>query len=177
MTGIDSKRQAALDKLFEVENELGLHYDQRTPMTKDEALKLCDYLECNDASMEAQCKAAAFIRKALAQPEQEPVAWQLWVGADTPPNAPMGWQFYNTYNSLRSAEVSARTINSYQQAPFAKVIPLYTTPPQRKPLTDDVILHLVETHVGAPSMAYPLDNNDWLQFARAIEAKLKEKNT
>jgi hypothetical protein len=29
MTGFDSKRQAALDKLFEVENELGLHYDQR----------------------------------------------------------------------------------------------------------------------------------------------------
>jgi len=42
-------------------------------MTKDEALKLCNYLECNDASMEAQCKAAAFIREALAQPEQEPV--------------------------------------------------------------------------------------------------------
>lgn len=44
-------------------------------MTKDEALELCDYLECNDASLEAQCKAAAFIRKALAQPEQEPVGF------------------------------------------------------------------------------------------------------
>lgn len=41
-------------------------------MTKDEALKLCDYLECNDASLEAQCKAAAFIRNALAQ--------RTWVG-------------------------------------------------------------------------------------------------
>lgn len=40
MTGFDSKRQAALDKLFEAENELGLHYDQRTLMTKDKALKL-----------------------------------------------------------------------------------------------------------------------------------------
>jgi hypothetical protein len=39
-------------------------------MTKDEALKLCDYLECNDASMEAQFKAASFIREVLAQPEQ-----------------------------------------------------------------------------------------------------------
>jgi hypothetical protein len=44
-------------------------------MTKDEALELCDYLEGNDASLEAQCKAAAFIREALAQPAQEPVAW------------------------------------------------------------------------------------------------------
>ena len=67
----------------------------------------------------------------LAQPEQEPVAWQLWVGADTPLNSPMGWQFYSTYDSLKSAEISARTINSYQQAPFAKVVPLYPHPPQR----------------------------------------------
>ena len=45
-----------------------------------------------------------------------------------------------------------------------------TTPPQRKPLTDEQILHFVDTHVGAPSMAYPLDNSDWMNFARAIEA-------
>ena len=43
-------------------------------------------------------------------------------------------------------------------------------PPQRKPLTDEQILHFVDTHVGAPSMAYPLDNSDWINFARAIEA-------
>ena len=42
--------------------------------------------------------------------------------------------------------------------------------PQRKPLTDEQILHFVDTHVGAPSMAYPLDNSDWMNFARAIEA-------
>ena len=30
MTGIDSKRQVALDKLFEVENELGLYYDEKS---------------------------------------------------------------------------------------------------------------------------------------------------
>ena len=42
-------------------------------MTKDEALKLCDYLEGNDASMEAQCKAAAFIREVLAQPDYRAV--------------------------------------------------------------------------------------------------------
>ena len=61
----------------------------------------------------------------------EPVAWQLWVGADTPLNSPMGWHFYNTYDSLRSAETSARTINAAQQTPFAKIVPLYTHPPQR----------------------------------------------
>lgn len=36
-------------------------------MTRDELYKLCDYLECNDASMEAQCEAAAFIRQTLTQ--------------------------------------------------------------------------------------------------------------
>ena len=48
----------------------------------------------------------------------------------------------------------------------------YTSPPQRTwvSLTDEQILHFVDTHVGAPSMAYPLDNSDWINFARAIEA-------
>ena len=32
-------------------------------MTRDELMKLCDYLECNDASMEAQCEAAAELRR------------------------------------------------------------------------------------------------------------------
>lgn len=78
----------------------------------------------------ARLEHEALLRAAqLVQPEQEPVAWQLWVGADTPLNAPMGWQFYSTYDSKKSAEVSARTINGYQQAPFAKLVPLYTTPP------------------------------------------------
>jgi len=43
-------------------------------MTRDELLKLCDYLECNDASMEAQCEAAAFIRQTLTKP--------TWVGLE-----------------------------------------------------------------------------------------------
>ena len=58
-----------------------------------------------------------------------PAAWQVWVGADVPLNAPMGWQFYNTYDSLRSAQATARAINAAQQAPFAKVVPLYAAPP------------------------------------------------
>ena len=51
--------------------------------------------------------------------------------------------------------------------------------PKRKPLSVEKILHLVETHVGAPSMSYPLDNSDWINFARAIETahNIKEKNT
>ena len=102
-------------------------------------------------------------------PQGEPVAWQLWVGADTPLNAPMGWHFYSTYDSLKSAEVSARTINSYQQAPFAKVVPLYTAPPQRTwvGLTDEDIC----------MFSMWLDDKSDVAVFTAIEAKLKELNT
>jgi len=44
--------------------------------------------------------------------------------------------------------------------------PLYTHPHQWQGLTDDEIRHCL----------YDLDTQDFLQFARAIEAKLKEKN-
>jgi len=101
-------------------------------------------------------------------PQGEPVAWQLWVGADTPLNAPMGWQFYSTYDSLKSAEVSARTINSYQQAPFAKLVPLYTHPPHR-------------TWVGLTPEEMEYIRNAWglstYRIMEDTEAKLKEKNT
>jgi hypothetical protein len=42
-------------------------------------------------------------------------------------------------------------------------VPLYTTPPQRKPLTHDELTDL-----------WYKQSTDWMEFARAIEAKLKE---
>ena len=32
-------------------------------MNETDLMKLCDYLECNDASLEAQCEAAAELRR------------------------------------------------------------------------------------------------------------------
>lgn len=55
-----------------------------------------------------------------------------------------------------------------------KVTPLYEHPPASKPwvgLTDEQIVQL--------SLEWPAETNDWashIDFARAIEAKLKEKN-
>jgi len=72
MTGFTSKRQAALDKLFEVENELGLHYDQRTPMTKDEALTLeaLKYAaSMGHGDMVKEMFAPFTIKSTLAQPD------------------------------------------------------------------------------------------------------------
>ena len=79
MTGFDSKRQAAMDKLVEIQEELGMYDDQKPPMTKDEALK--QMLNEIDAGLKtaltrinelvAENKA---LKEALEQPEQEPVA-------------------------------------------------------------------------------------------------------
>ena len=42
-------------------------------------------------------------------------------------------------------------------------------PPAQVPLTEDQILHRVDTHVGGVNPGN-LDNSDWIQFARVIEA-------
>ncbi len=54
----------------------------------------------------------------------------------------------------------------------------YTNPPQREwvGLTDEDRLHLVDTHVGFVSPFHPLSNDDWINYASAIEAKPKEKS-
>ena len=95
--------------------------------------------------------AITAIKEALAQPEQEPVAW--WI--------PKAEQF-----CLPSSDGTR---------PFAKAWePLYTTPPQRKwvGLTDEEIADCAEKMEASD----PTDSF-WREFFRGIEAKLKEKNT
>ena len=93
-------------------------------------------------------QAITAIKEALAQPEQEPVAWMLegW-GPDCGP-------YFEIY---RDDEMGWRNKKEWT--------PLYTTPPQRTwvGLTDDDEI--------------PWDGVDAKSFAKAIEAKLKEKNT
>ena len=82
----------------------------------------------------------------LAQPEQEPVAWMLeGLGPDCGP-------YFEIY---RDDEMGWRNKKEWT--------PLYTTPPQRKPLTDEQIKHLA-IDVYSPHQE-PL-----IVFARAIEA-------
>jgi hypothetical protein len=52
---------------------------------------------------------------------------------------------------------------------YERLHKLYTTPPQRKPLTEEEIEVLAKKHNG---IYYDCD----ITFARAIEAKLREKN-
>ena len=71
---------------------------------------------------------------------------------------------------LREGDVIARTTKPRKWNPeWWKFEPLYTTPPQRKPLTDEEIGAILEGVNAYGTRLYT--------FARAIEAKLKDKNT
>lgn len=84
------------------------------------------------------------LREALAQPELEPVAWMVY-----------------TLDG-KSAFV---TDNPTDFGPEHKALPLYTSPPQRKPLTDAEIIMLSKS-----AGVYSKVNDDCdLLFARAIE--------
>ena len=118
-------------------------------MTKDEAMKMAlETLEADPLEMVADAnghmvflkdKAITAIKEALAQPEQEPVAW---ISTGT-----------------------ARMIHWTADKPAYgdDWVPLYTAPPQRKPLTDEDIERIVrEARVGEHGIGYTI--------ARAIEA-------
>jgi hypothetical protein len=80
-------------------------------------------------------QAITALRQAIEQAQkQEPVAWKD-----------------KTYGNLHHQD-------------FGNSIPLYISPPQRQPLTDEQILELWR------------NAQDRVSFARAIEAKLKQKN-
>ena len=71
--------------------------------------------------------------EALAQPQQEPVAWAIFTNAG---NARMWSTFQPHLQKLADAE-------------GLTITPLYTSPPARKPLTDEEKLALLKKHFNA----------------------------
>ena len=136
-------------------------------MTKDEALKTAlealerinDRFDLESVAQDAT-KAITALEKALAQPEQEP--FEYW-------NAVEGWVKIDEVREHFDA-VGCGTI--YKTAGEDRV-PVYTTPPPHR------------TWVGLEAeevqeLRYKIDvTAHWTydDFAQAIEAKLKEKNT
>jgi hypothetical protein len=104
-----------------------------------------------------QCREAiTAIKEALAQPEQEPVAWQL--------------TFRDEYdNPRREVLYSKKHLDSHVEhntnvrGLICVVTPLYTSPPKRQPLTDGEIWQLVN------DCSFNRDLHAD-KFARAIEA-------
>ena len=121
-------------------------------MTKDEALKLAlEALKQIDEAMPFPVAklAQSVIKEALAQPEQEPVAWMC---AD------------ESLINKGYARFSHVCMGDWK-------IPVYTTPPQRTwvGLTDEEINKIRWDWVDSAG--------DYTNFAQAIENKLKAKNT
>jgi hypothetical protein len=97
--------------------------------------------------------------KAALEAKDEPVAWMRTSGTGSP-----------VVTEALLAEMPEMRWN-FQQ-------PLYTTPPQRQwvGLTDGEI-EVIEALKAPPVHPDFIDCDDWMDFARAIETKLKEKNT
>ena len=108
-------------------------------MIKD-ALKYLEPNACVPIDMATTIMLVNALKEALAQPEQEPVAWQFMNGSSFRKRRP------DDFSDLASDGL-----------PYWR--PLYTTPPQRKPLTNDELADL-----------WYKQSLDWMEFARAIEA-------
>ena len=105
-------------------------------------IEQCNYPDC-------KCPTEDPCLKGLAQPEQEPVA-------------------HCKVRPLRGDESFPKVEIDWVNQPVPG--PLYATPPQRKPLTDEEIF-ACENSVPDEIVS----DRDWcIHFARAIEAKLKE---
>jgi hypothetical protein len=104
----------------------------------------------------------AAVRQALAQPEQEPVAWA------------------NSFD-LQNFDMKVRTCPDLHHT-----VPLYTAPPKQwVGLTDEEVYQCEQVaairyqrhkYSVRGQIITPADGLEW-HFAQAIEAKLKEKNT
>jgi len=86
------------------------------------------------------------------QPENEPVAWIIWTFGPV-----------RAFLKKDEAMVEYERLNIQYPEPARKLLSLYTTPPQRKPLTDEEIQDLLMP-VRISGDGY------YLRIARAIEA-------
>ena len=126
-------------------------------MTQSESLDMITKVQLALQAMEVACKRIdelkaenKVLKEALAQPEQKPVAFYAYkptlprgnLGNVSDSNLP--W----VYDQDPSSGYSARML-------------VYTTPPQRKPLTDEEIQELWESTASYYNVC---------DFARAIEA-------
>ena len=129
-------------------------------MTKDEALRLAwDALEdigdewgfTSERTVPKRKEAITAIKEALAQTEQEPVAWRAWV-SKFPQGTGSDWVYV-------TKPIMKDSIHNQ---------PLYTTPPQRTwvGLTDEDFLEACQI----------AERGNYLVAFQRIQAKLRSKN-
>jgi hypothetical protein len=118
------------------------------------------------------------LREALEQPEQEPVGWEhheyrpYGAPGEIRIHAILASQYMMPDGSVGSS--FQWLVDEYKKDKNTiKLIPLYTTPPlAQRPwvgLEAEEILDLFDRN--------NVYGSKWIEFARTVEAKLKEKNT
>ena len=122
-----------------------------------EVLELVTELTNHDDAVYAAIDA---LRERLAQPVQEPAAWEDVLGAIA-----RGWTHDDNKHKPMDVQLAVAIAKEIQD--------MVSAPPQRKPLTDEEIDAEWRELDGEAS---PLFKRVIRKFARAIEAKLREKN-
>jgi hypothetical protein len=122
-------------------------------MTKDEALRLAlEALEFDSFYATGKQEAITAIKAAL-EAKDEPAAWMY-------PDDLKRFETSEAYAEAYSIEMVSPT--------QGETVPLYTTPPQRKPLTDEEIQDALEVEFLGSNLKR--NWQDDLRVARAIEA-------
>ena len=155
-------------------------------MTQDELNLVLDALNfCHGGEPCGTAEAIAVVEKALAQPEQEPVGddWTLCMKLPVVVyvrKQRLGESHVSTREGItpvKPDDLIMRGVSGEEypigRAIFERTYSLNTTPPQRTwvGLTDTEIDAI---YTGVRAVHREIDSD---VFARAIEAKLKEKNT
>jgi hypothetical protein len=122
-------------------------------LTREEAQQVLDVIERNIVGV-PRYRATELLRARLSAPEPEPVAWG--VPNTRPTEKAHFMMLLHSTDGVQYPEL---------------LVPLYTAPPQREwqGLTDEEYEVMAEQYVTNCYF-------DTLKYARAIEAKLKEKN-
>ena len=101
-------------------------------------------------------KAISAIKEALAQPEQEPLAWKLVPVEPT-------YEMLKAMDECSTEGYDERLYAGHAASVYMAAVDVAPTPPQRKPLSDEEIILIVA------ECASSHQHTD-IHFARAIEA-------
>ena len=145
-------------------------------MTKDEALKLAlEALKWSKPHADAEItynEAITAIKEALAQPEQEPVAWIDEFGNVFPLGAQRGPKHLNEPMKPLYTAPPQRKPQIWEHEGYdalCQELELWKAEAQRKPLTDEELQPIADE--------YRILFGSWVKdFAQAIETKLRSKN-
>ena len=157
--------QQALDKMAENARELGLDYEPAQQEPQQPAQQGC--MRCNTPKKCALYGCLPLTWPAEQREQQKPVAWMVDVDL-------ANYQGQSEYRTILAWNAKPVHSGTHEINEVLKAVPLYTAPQPAqpsKPLTDEEIEQCMK-------QAYATVQGRNLEhaFARAIEAKLREKN-